>query len=356
MADYSDFGSPCEDWLNLTRDNAIVPPVPLLQTREQSRAFRAAGNEARYRASKEALSKLGGLGVSIQTVSILCRDFQEIGARIYRPSPSASSRETTAASLQDGDSCKVLLYFHGGGFLSGSLSTEDALCVQLANHGNVVVISVNYRHTPEWTYPTQFDDAWAARCQILHEPQTLGLPPNIALYVAGISSGANLAASLTVRERITDDVKIKGQALWMPWLCHPDSFPTHAIVSPEKSSPIQCRDAPLLSYSLVQAFAEMLQVDENGISDMIVNPLLCSGTVLERMPPTHILVCGNDPLRDHGMLFADKLDSAGVPVRSEIYPGLPHGFGRINGLKSNKAWDNDMDEGLQWLLQSHHKL
>ena len=202
MADYSDFGSPCEDWLSLTRDNDIVPPVPLLQTREQSRAFRAAGNGARYRASKEALSKLGDLDVSIETVSILCRDFQEIGARIYWPSPSASSRETKTASIQDGDSCKVLLYFHGGGFLSGSLSTEDALCVQLANHGNIVVISVNYRHTPEWTYPTPFDDAWAARCQILHEPQTLGLPPNVVLYVAGISSGANLAASLTVRERI----------------------------------------------------------------------------------------------------------------------------------------------------------
>ncbi|RVX68250.1 hypothetical protein B0A52_07253 [Exophiala mesophila] len=311
MADYSQFGGACEEWLNLVQDKGIVFPAALLNTQEQRRDFRTASNVARCRASEDALKKQEGHDVTMQTKSILCRDFQEIGARVYWPYPMACSLETRLGELQSGDSCKVLLYFHGGGFLSGNLSTEDGTCVQLASQGNIVVVSINYRHTPEWTYPHPFDDAWDARCQVLHQPQTLGLPSNIELYVAGISSGASLAASLTVRERMVNDVKIQGQALWMPWLCHPDSFPFHAIGTLGKSSPIQCRHAPLLPYSLVEAFAEMLQVDDEGRRDVITNPLLCSDGVMERMPPTHVLVCGNDPLRDHGMLFADKLDSLG---------------------------------------------
>src|SRR5689334_5718562 len=130
MADYSQFGSLCEEWLNLVQDKSIVFPVVLLNTQEQRRTFRTASNVARCRASEDALKKQEGLDVTTQTKSILCRDFQEIGARVYWPYPIARSQGTKLGELQNGDSCKVLLYFHGGGFLSGNLSTEDGTCVQ----------------------------------------------------------------------------------------------------------------------------------------------------------------------------------------------------------------------------------
>ncbi|KIX03850.1 uncharacterized protein Z518_07403 [Rhinocladiella mackenziei CBS 650.93] len=305
MADYSRFGAPSEEWLDLIRKNPL-PAIPPLLTLQQRRDFRRVSNEGRVRASKTALKGLDSLDVAIETEAILTRDFQEIGARIYTPRTSNQGRSRLSVE----DQCPVVLYFHGGGFFSGNLSTEDAMCLRLASACNVTVISVNYRHTPEWTYPTQFDDAWDARCQVLHNPKSLSLSKNIKLFVAGTSSGACLAASLVVKERILGDVRIQGQALWTPWLCHPGTFPYHEFVSQEKSSPTQCKDAPLLPYSLVLEYANMLNLDEEAQADIVANPLHCDDAIIKAMPPTHILVCGNDPLRDHGMIFQKNLDRA----------------------------------------------
>ncbi|KAK5270148.1 hypothetical protein LTR96_004648 [Exophiala xenobiotica] len=336
MADYSQYAAPSEDWVRVTKD-LFLPPPPPLTTLQQRRNFRKINNEGRVRASENALAVSGAAGITIATTTITTRDFQEIGARSYLP--------------QHGCGGNTLLYFHGGGFFSGSLATEDAFCINLARNCGVAVVSVNYRHTPEWPYPTAFEDAWDARCRILHSPLAFGIPSLDKLLVAGISSGACLAASIVVQERKLNENKISGQALWTPWLCHPDTFPIGQIISPEKASPVQCKDAPLLPQALALEYANMLQMDESQKSDSVANPLLSESGILKSAPPTHILVAGQDPLRDHGLLFQKRLAEAGIPTTSTVYPGLPHGFVRIAGLEANSRWNEDIEEGVRWLLK-----
>ena len=91
----------------------------------------------------------------------------------------------------------IYMHFHGGGFLFGTLSSEDAICSRLAVNTHVVVINVNYRHTPEYTYPAAWNDAEDAFVWVCENIARLNGDPD-KIVVGGISAGAWLAASLTV--------------------------------------------------------------------------------------------------------------------------------------------------------------
>lgn len=71
---------------------------------------------------------------------------------------------------------------------------------------------------------------------------------------------------------------------------------------------MQCQNAPLLSYSWDVQYAHMMDPSESCRDSPIINPLLFDEKAIDKLPPTHIMVCGNDPLRDHGVLFKDKLE------------------------------------------------
>jgi acetyl esterase/lipase len=104
---------------------------------------------------------------------------------------------------------------------------------------------------------------------------------------------------------------IKGQALWCPWLCLPQSFLFHEFSAPELASPRQCKDADLLPSILVEDFATILQPTAADLQSPIINPLLANADLLNSMPPTQLMVCGRDPLRDHGLLYHKRLHEKG---------------------------------------------
>lgn len=186
--DFESYAHPAEEWTSYVRQNGL-PPLLRYNSTKQAIESQTITNATRLKASKDFwLNFTLTDNIDIKTFVFSTSDFQEISSRVYRPKNAHPNA--------------VLLYFHGGGFCSGTLTSEDPTCIHLAQTCGITIVSINYRHTPQWTCPTPFQDAWDARNWVLHSHDQHHLPLNIDLYVAGTSSGACLAASIVTRERL----------------------------------------------------------------------------------------------------------------------------------------------------------
>ncbi|KAL7942718.1 Alpha/Beta hydrolase protein [Trichoderma barbatum] len=292
MTDFSYLAGPSEEWA------AYINQNPMPRVKEISTKFRRAHNPQRYAARDAEMKALTDHQITWETRTIPTSDSLEIPIRIFR-SPARKERVS------------VLIYYHGGGFLTGSISTEDPFCISVAQSTGFSVISVGYRVIPEWKAPTQHNDAWDARTWVIENVAELGFPQDFDLYVAGTSAGAFLAASVVQRERELGESHIKGQCLAAPWLCLPENFPFDAKVG-DKTSFIQCRDADFLPQTHIEQYRILMGVPDQYRDSLLLNPLLFDEkSSIKNLPPTHIMVCGDDPLRDHGMIYQQKLDRIG---------------------------------------------
>lgn len=242
--------------------------------------------------------------VAWQDYSILTRDFQNIIARVYKPK-----------SVPAEASLPVYLYFHGGGHLFGTIETEDASCSRIVAaypSPGVIVVNVNYRHTPEFRHPTQFNDACDSLEWLLNHISQIGGDPSQVL-VGGISAGGGLAASVVLRhhERIragqaSSGLGIKGQILCSPWLLHPSASP---FSKNSTSSFSQNQNAPILPWSALKLFAELL--GPAAVVDPYFNVALTVDEKIKGMPKASFLIAGQDLLRDEGLYYAERLKENG---------------------------------------------
>ncbi|KAL7911579.1 Alpha/Beta hydrolase protein [Trichoderma velutinum] len=332
MTDFSYLAGPSKEWASYIAEHPM-PKVDVISTE-----FRRVHNPQRYAARDAAMKALGNHQVTWETRTIPTSDSLEIPIRIFR----SANRKGHASAL---------IYYHGGGFLTGSISTEDPFCISLAQDTGFTVISVGYRVIPEWKAPTQFNDAWDARTWVVNNAADLQLPQDFDLYVAGTSAGGFLAASVVQRERELGESYIKGQCLAAPWLCLPENFPFDPKVG-DKTSHIQCREADFLPYNHIEQYRILLGVPEEYRDSLLLNPLLFDEkSSIKDLPPTHIMVCGDDPLRDQGLIYQQKLDRIGVPTKLNAYAGYPHVFWIFSDLAMSQTWYRDLLAGLQWLTE-----
>lgn len=228
------------------------------------------------------------------------RDGQHIPARVYRPE-----------NVPTGIKLPVYLFFHGGGFLFGTLSSEDANCMRLVNALPIIVVNVCYRHTPQFKHPTQANDAWDSFEWLLNNFDAVdGDKDN--LIVGGTSAGGSLAASVVMKEARTarKRSRIRGQVLCIPRLFHPDRFPFHLMASKENSSPSRHVNAPIIPKSQLDLFKSILEQNDPQDRSLFVGN--CTDAEVIGIPKTAIIVAGMDPLRDEGLLYAEKLKRNGL--------------------------------------------
>lgn len=207
----------------------------------------------------------------------------------------------------------VLVYFHGGGWVVGTLDGVDDSCRRIAVDAECLVASVEYHLAPEHQFPTQVEEAYRAVTWVTETATTLGGDPE-TVAVAGSSAGANLAtvASLLARERGTPDISY--QLLLYPITAH--RFDTESYE--ENAS------GYLLSRASMRWFwAQYLRSDIDGYNPF-ASPLWADE--LTALPPATVVTAGFDPLRDDGVEYAGRLDAAGVPVDHRHYDGMCHGF------------------------------
>ena len=226
-----------------------------------------------------------------------------IPARIYTP---MRLRRTNGLA-------PCLVFFHGGGWVIGDLDSHDVVCRKLADEGQLVVISVDYRLAPEHKFPAAVEDAITATRWIADNSRQLDIDAS-RLTVGGDSAGGNLAAVVAISARDGNGPDIAGQVLIYPAIDFALTHPSHR--EPETSL--------LLTHSVIRWFRDHYLTGAADISDWRASPAR-AGTLIG-LPPAYVLTAGADPLRDEGDEYAHRLKEAGVPVTYRTFPGQFHGF------------------------------
>ncbi len=226
-----------------------------------------------------------------------------IPARLYRP---RSLRELNGLA-------PCLVFFHGGGWVIGDLDTHDVVCRKLADEGQLIVISVDYRRAPEYKFPAAVDDAIAATAWIAGHARDLGIDAG-HLVVGGDSAGGNLAAVVAISARDGNGPDIAGQVLVYPATDFAMTHPSHS--EPETSI--------LLTHTVIRWFRDHYLGRAADGDDWRASPARLA--TLAGLPPAYVLTAGADPLRDEGEEYAKRLEQAGVAVTYRSFPGQFHGF------------------------------
>lgn len=209
----------------------------------------------------------------------------------------------------------VLVFFHGGGWVMGSIETHDGYCRQLANASGHAVVSVNYRLAPEDKFPAGLEDAYAATKWVSEHAAEIGVDAK-RIAVAGDSAGGNLAASVCLVARDRGGPPLAFQLLLYP------------VVDCSFDTPSYHQNATgyhLTRAAMIWSWHHYLNSDHDGHSPY-ASPLRAPD--LSGLPAALIMTAEYDPLRDEGEAYAQRLRAAGVPVELRRYDGLIHGFAR----------------------------
>ena len=194
----------------------------------------------------------------------------------------------------------IVVYFHGGGYVLGDVTSDGPLCRDLCVRTDAVVISTDYRHAPEHRFPAAVDDAMAAVQWVTDNAQPLGGKPG-RLAVCGWSAGGGLAAIVCQLVRDLGGPNIVGQVLLMPCTSGDTARPSFA----------ENADGYGLTTPLLKWFYD-LYIDAADRSDPRFAPL--RAVDLAGLPPAIVVAAEFDPLRDDGAAYADALKAAGVPT------------------------------------------
>jgi len=208
----------------------------------------------------------------------------------------------------------LLVYFHGGGWVLGSLDTHDPFCRAFCSGAECVVVSVGYRLAPEHPFPAASDDALAATRWVAAHAAELGGDP-ARIVVAGDSAGGNLSTVTALRIRDEGGPALRGQLL---------IYPAVGYHTPPTPSYIENAEGYGLTRESALWFYEQYLPGGSLAAHPHAAPLLAPD--LRRLPPALVITAEYDVLRDEGEAYADRLREAGVAVTTSRYDGQIHGF------------------------------
>ncbi|OBK20864.1 lipase [Mycobacterium asiaticum] len=235
----------------------------------------------------------------------------------------------------------VVMFFHGGGFVTGDLDTHDGTSRQHAVGADAIVVSVDYRLAPEHPYPAAVEDAWAATRWVAEHAEELGADTS-RIAVAGDSAGGTISAVTAQRARAEGGPPITFQLLWYPstmWDATLPSFTENAR-------------AQILDAKAIADFSRWY-AGEVDMSNPPVGMAPGRAKDFSGLPPAYIAVAGHDPLRDDGIRYGELLAAAGVPVEVHNAETLVHGYVGYAGVVP--AATQAMDRGLAALRVALHE-
>lgn len=263
------------------RPNAHLLPVPTARENFEN-TFGALAKPAIHR---------------VVDVAIPTRDGQSIPGRLYLPAEDSSDLPLT-------------VYYHGGGWLLGSIDSHDVATRLLANASGSAVLSVGYRRGPEARFPTAVNDAIDALNWASDPASGLGVDHH-RVAVAGDSAGGNLAGAVALHARDT------GTPLCHQLLIYPVTTTDLTLgMDPEY-------DGVMLERDELQWHQDNYLPGPDAKSDPRVNIL---GADLAGLTEATVILAECDPIRPQGERYAAALEAAGVPTRIHLTPGMVHGF------------------------------
>jgi acetyl esterase len=214
---------------------------------------------------------------------------------------------------QDAAALPILVFFHGGGWVVGTLETGDAVCRAWTNAVPCLVVAVNYHKAPEYKFPAAAEDAYTATQWASEHASEIG-GDAARLAVCGQSAGGNLAAVVALMARDRGAPHIAFQIPWVP-------------ITDANFETTSYRDNAV-GYGLTRAgmiwFWEHYVNGPEDYKNPYAAPLRAQD--LSNLPPAFIAAAEYDPLREDARAYADALRAAGVPVEFHCYAGMVHGW------------------------------
>lgn len=239
--------------------------------------------------------KITGVGARELTIG-------EFAGRLYTPDGLATGSP-------------LLIFYHGGGWVTGGLETHDNLCRFLAREAGVRVLAADYRLAPEHPFPAAVDDAAEVLRYAVAKAEDLGIDAN-RIALGGDSAGGNLAA-VTAHSAEAD---ITFLLLFYPGV----------DASVRRRSREIFGNGFFLTDEKMDWFLDQYSSGGQDRHDPRLSIMLAED--LSNLPPTYIATAGYDPLRDEGEAFAQRLAAEGVPVVLRRHEGLFHGFANVLGV------------------------
>lgn len=222
-----------------------------------------------------------------------------IPVRVYRPSAA-------------GD-LPVLVFFHGGGWVIGSIGQTDATCRTLANRAGCVVVSVDYRLAPEHRFPAAAEDSYAVTNWVARNAAEMKIDP-ARIAVGGFSAGGNLAAVVPLMAKDRGGPPIAFQFLGYPITDY--DFETPSYLANADGFGLSRAD-------MIWFWNLYLTAEADGVHPY-VSPMRAED--LSGLPPALVITAEFDPLRDEAEAYAVRMRGAGVDVTCTRYDGMVHGF------------------------------
>lgn len=228
----------------------------------------------------------------------------EVPVRVYLP----REKET--------DGLPVMLFFHGGGWVTESIDNYERICARMAVATNHIVVSVGYRLAPEYKFPVGLEDCYAVAKE-LYTGKIAGIDPE-QITVIGDSAGGNLAAALSLLARDRGEFLPKRQILIYPAL-----YGDYSDASPYPSVQENGSDY-LLTAGKMRDYIELYASSEKDKKNPYFAPLLAED--YKNQPKTLILTAEFDPLRDEGEDYGRKLSESGNEVEIHRISDALHGY------------------------------
>jgi acetyl esterase len=267
----------------------------------------AASRRDRYVALTNKLAPVNLNGMNIADLAINLPG-RVLGARSYTPQAHKPS--------------KLMVFFHGGGWVIGDLESHHALCADIARALGATVLSIDYRLAPEFAFPAAHEDAVDAVRWCSEQLLSFGCSE---LIVGGDSAGANLAAHASSVCHNMEGIAIAAQYLIYP------------VVTPNFFTDSYVKNAagPGLTAADMQWYWRTYCPNDKTLSDFSDPRINLLEQTWQVAPPMTILVtAGLDPLCDEGLAYAEFLAKAGAPMRLVHAPNMPHGFIRMGSVSA----------------------
>jgi len=252
------------------------------------------------------------------------RDGASIPVRIYQAT--------------DKKNLPLIVFFHGGGFVTRSIETHDKACRRIAQSNEAIVISVGYRLAPEFKFPIPVHDCYDATVWAFEQAKRLGADGE-KLVVMGDSAGGNLATVVSILSRDLAGPPIRAQVLIYPTA---DGRLQHPTID-------QFAKGYLLTKPMMQWFLDHYQRTPEDVLNPLMSPILTEN--LGQLPPAFISTAEYDPLKGEGTDYATRLGEAGNEVFLKDYKGAIHGF--LNLAKITRQQTLAMHEDIKRFLSTH---
>ncbi len=270
------------------------------------------------------------------------------------PGPEMARVEEHTVAVEDGEITVrllapieqphgVIVYYHGGGWVLGSLDGYDTVGRKMAERTSCAVVLVDYRLAPEHPYPTPVEDSWTALEWTAAHLEGIAGRADLPLIIGGDSAGGNLAAVMAQRARDRGGPEIALQLLIYPVTDADLNRGSYAGLAPEYS----------LSRESMEWFWNHYVPDESRRLEPDASPLRASD--FAGLPPAVVMTAEYDPLRDEGEEYAEQLEAAGVPVNFQRHEGQIHGFFNLLMLHGSEGGMQQVVKAVRACVVRHVK-